>query len=103
MALIQIGEEDITVSTTAIGCTTAEITAGVLQIMITHKAGGKTHYNLRGSTQAPTAGGTEGSGTFEKGQVMRVVGDTDIHGIRFILQSGEPAATLAIQYFGDGR
>ena len=103
MALVQVGEENVTVSTAAIGCTSGEVTPAVVQARITHKAGGKLHYNLRGTTQAPTGGGTEGSGTFERGQVMTVYGVPDILGLRFIVQTNESDATIAIQYFGDGR
>ena len=98
--MVQIGEESISVSTTAIGVTAAEVTTNVVMARIRCETAA-VRYNLRTTTQTPTAGGSEGSPILYPDEEIEVWGQTDI--LRFLAVSKDGAtATLRTQFFGSG-
>lgn len=99
MALRPIGAEDITVSGTAIGFTTAEITTKVVMARVQHKSGGNAWHR---SDAAPVTAGNAGEHDIRQFDELEVWGDKAMNGIKFIKQSGEADATIAVQYYGEG-
>jgi hypothetical protein len=98
MALTQQGDESITVSSTAIGFTAAEIppTKGhVIKADIYVESGGPVRWN---SSQDPTAGGSEGSPLVYAKSVIEVVGSLGT--FRMIKDTGVSDATVRVVYLG---
>lgn len=103
MALVGIGDEELTVSTTGVNITTGEITTKVLMAVIQHRSGGKIYERIDvGGSSGPSAGA--GNGEFERivGDIWEVWGHPDLNRIEWIKQTGEADATLAVQTFGEG-
>ncbi len=101
MALKQIGEEVITVSTTAIGVTAAELITsgdklGVTEVHFQHEDGGRIRIN---SKATPLADGTIGKRQ-EVGSEWKVTGDDDITAFLMVKETGEADATVNVQLFG---
>jgi len=100
MALTQQGDESITVSTTAIGLTAAEIppTKGhVMKADIYVESGGPIRWN---NSQDPTAGGSEGSPLVYADSVIHVFGDLPT--FKMIKDTGVGDATVRVVFFGSG-
>jgi len=102
MALKQLNDEQITVSTALIGVTstklvnTAGVTQGVILINFQHVSGGTIRVN---SKTSPTAGGTVG---FQKtiGDEWQVAGFDDMTNFEMIKETSESDATVMCQFFG---
>jgi hypothetical protein len=100
MALAQRGDETITVSTTAIGFTAAEIQptkSTVFQAVVHIESGGPLRFN---SSQDPTAAGSEGSQLIYAGSKLTVFGNLPM--FKMIAATGMPDATVRVAYFGSG-
>lgn len=98
MALTQKGDESITVSSTAIGFTAAEIppTKGnVMKADVYVESGGPIRWN---SFTTPTAGGSEGSPLVYADSIIEVFGG--LSGFKMIKDTGVGDATVRVAYFG---
>lgn len=98
MALVQIGGEDITVSSTAIGPTTTEVTDEVIVAEFQVKRGGALYCNTK---DTPTAPGTNGDIGQTIGSRWRVTGHDEV--LNFKMIATDIDATVAVQYFGTGK
>ena len=96
---VQRGDETITVSTTAIGLTAAELVEAVHSAIIYVESGANIRFN---ATQDPTAAGTEGSPLVYVGGRIYVSGGRDLASVKFISATGADAV-IRVLYFGDGR
>lgn len=97
MALVAIGSEAITVSTTAIGFTVSEITSRVIRAFVRVEA-----QPIRINTATtPTAGGTEGSPLKADTDEFYIVGQPDLLAFRAI-RSGGTDSTIQVIYEGVG-
>lgn len=102
MALRQLGDETVTVSTTAIGFTAAEINPtkpGIVTAKVYVDTGGPIRIN---SSSTPTADGTEGSPLVYAGGDVTVSGPDDIKNFKMIKATGGSDATVRVQFFGTG-
>jgi hypothetical protein len=102
MALVQRGDETITVSTTAIGFTAAEIAPTnefVREAKVYIESGGPVRWN---ANQDPTAGGSEGSPLAYAKTTLHVVGSEDLANFKMIKDTGVSDATVRVAYFGTG-
>ena len=99
MALAPIGDESITVSTSSVGFTTAEITSKVLMARVQHLSGGVLYYRNTG-----TAANDASNGEFllNNGEEIEVWGDRALNAIRWIKKSGEDDGVISVQYMGEG-
>lgn len=97
MVLVAIGDEQITVSTTAVGLTAAEITTKVHRALVQVEAQ-QLRYN---PNQDPTSGGSEGSPLANPGDSFYVNGQPDLNSIKFI-REGSTDATINVLYEGEG-
>ncbi len=98
MALTQQGDETITVSTAAIGFTSAEIppTKGhVVKADVYVESGGPIRWN---SSQDPTAGGSEGSPLVYADSIIEVIGSLST--FKMIKNTGVGDATVRVAFFG---
>lgn len=100
MATVQRGDESITVSSTAIGFTAAELIAAVNSAAVFVESGGPIRYN---AVTTPTGDGSEGSPLVYAGSILTVTGSEDLRRIKFIVKTGSGDATLRVLYYGDGR
>lgn len=98
MALVQIGGENITVSSTAIGPTAAEVTDEVFVAEFQVKRGGALYCNTKDTPTAPGTNGDIGQGI---GSRWRVVGHDEV--LNFKMIATDVDATVAVQYFGTGK
>ena len=96
--LINIDGENITVSSTAIGPTTAKVTDAVVMASFYHKSGGDIHFN---TVSDPTAAGVTGDFPAVVTNKWEIWGNDEIKTFRMIRQSSD--AVVAVQYYGDGR
>jgi len=102
MALRQLSEEQITVSTSSIGITSTLLTnaagadLGILMVTMQHRSGGKIQVN---ANTAPAADGSVGD---EKtiGDEWKISGWDDINNFRMIKQTSESDATINVMLFG---
>ena len=102
MALRPLAAEDITVSSSAIGFTAANIpptNTKVVLARVQHKSGGNAWYR---SDADPVTAGNAGEFDFRQFDEIEVWGDKALNTTKWIKQSGESDATLAVQYFGEG-
>jgi hypothetical protein len=99
MALVQIGGEQISVGTAAIGPTTAEVTSEVHMAEFEHLSGGAIFMQTQ---EDPTAGGTNGDFPAEPGRRWRIWGHDEVLSFRMIRQGGV-SGVVAAQYFGTGK
>lgn len=100
MALTQQGDESITVSSTAIGFTAAEIppTKGnIMRADVYVESGGPIRWNNT-NVNTPTQGGSEGSPRVFVDGIIRVVGSLST--FRMIKDTGTSDATVRVAYFG---
>lgn len=101
MTLKAINEEDITVSTAAIGPSSGsafgnEVDLATFQL----RSGGKIHGN---PFSAPTAAGGAGDVEYLQGQSWWIRGHDNIKAFNMIKQTGEADATVSVIYWGTGR
>jgi len=99
MTLIQIGGEDIAVSTTAIGPTATQVTAEVVMAQFNLRAGGDLHAQ---TSATPIAAGGSGDYLFTQGNHWRVWGHDEVLNY-LMVRVGSTNATVGVQYFGTGR
>lgn len=98
--LTVVGEERITVAASSIGFTSGEITTRVVMASCRLESN-QIRMNINGATEAPTAGGSEGSQLVEVGEIFEVWGTSDLTSARFI-RTGSSSGTLHVMYFGTG-
>ena len=99
MALNPIGDEALTVSTSSVGLTAAEITRRVLVARVLHFSGGTVYYR---NTGAASNSGANGEHQLDIGDEIEVWGNPAMNAIRFIKDSGVADAVLNVQYDGEG-
>lgn len=99
MTLVAIDGENITVSTTAIGVTTSEITSPVRMGVFWLKSGGKIYHNMK---TTPTAAGVTGDIGQAVGDRWEIWGSDALKNFRMVKRTGEADAVVAVQLFGDG-
>jgi hypothetical protein len=102
MALTPIGGEKITVSSTALGFTAAQIPPTknrVIMARVQHRSGGNLFHLAH---QSPVAGGTSGEFDFRQHDEIEVWGDKALTATKFIIQTGEDDGIIAVQYYGEG-
>jgi hypothetical protein len=102
VALKQLGSERLTISTTKVPITVAELhpTAGphnVLMAIMSHEKGGKIFHN---SVTDPTGGGSEGSIPQTKADKWEIWGMVDLDGWNGIVRTGEADATVHVSLYG---
>ena len=100
MALKQIGDETITISSTAIGFTSTEIPGEKPNVCIAKvyvESGGPIRWNMSAD---PTGGGSEGSPLAFPEAVLSVSGE--LQDFQMIVNTGWPDATVRVAYFGNG-
>jgi len=98
MALVKISGEDIPVSTSAIGPTASLLTSRVLMGIFWLKSGGKIHHNV-GTT--PTAAGVTGDLGENLDNKWEIWGLDNLRTFTMILRTGELAAVVPAQYWGE--
>lgn len=102
MALKHLFEEDITVSTTAIGITSTDLvdssgnTLNVVKAIFQHKSGGKIFESAKST---PVAGGSDLKHR-QIGDEWEVIGFDDLKNYLMIIGTGESDATINVQGFG---
>lgn len=99
MSLVQIGGENVTVGTTAIGPTASEVTDEVIVAEFEHLSGGAIFMQTQAT---PTSSGTNGDFSAEQGERWRVWGHDEVLDFLMVRQGGV-SATVAVQYFGTGK
>lgn len=103
MAVRQKEDEQITVSSTAIGITSTLLVdadgnqLNIQHAMFQHLSGGKIQTN---AFTTPTGGGTEGSFEREPGDEWMVSGSDDLTSFRMIQGTGESDAIVNVQLYG---
>tara|TARA_Y100000310_G_C20156923_1_gene567276 strand:+ start:64 stop:372 length:309 start_codon:yes stop_codon:yes gene_type:complete len=96
--LIAIGEETITVSSTAIGPEDGTAFANAVEYAIfQHRSGGKIYHNI---ISDPVAGGGAGDIPGYVGDIWTIKGHDHIKNFDMIKQTSESDATVVAQYFG---
>jgi hypothetical protein len=102
MALTPIGDEAITVSSSSVGLSSAEIPptkTKVLLASVYNLSGGSAYYRNTGTASATAANGEH---EIEVGDTLKLWGDKAITAARFIVKSGDSDAEIRVQYWGEG-
>lgn len=99
MALVQIGGENLTVSSTVKGPTATEVTDEVVMAEFLHKSGGDIFMQAEAD---PTASGTNGDFPAVPLDRWRIWGHDEVQSFLMIRQ-GATDAEIAAQYFGTGK
>ena len=99
MSYKQIGGEQITVGTTAIGPTAAQVTEELVYAEFEHISGGAIYMQ---SKETPTLGGLLGDFSAKLGGRWRVWGWDDVLSFLMVRQGGV-SADIAVQYYGTGK
>ena len=97
MSLVQVGGENLTVSSTALGPTASEVTGKVFMAEFQNKGGGPVFFN---EVTTPTAAGVTGDIAMQVGARWRVWGTDAITNCLMIRIHSD--ANIAVQYFGQG-
>ena len=97
--LIQIGGENITVSSSVIGPTSSEVTDEVIMAEFYHKSGGDIHVN---TVTDPTAAGVTGDIRQRSGNRWRVWGHDEVQSF-LMIREGSGDGIVAVQYYGTGK
>jgi hypothetical protein len=95
-----VGEEQLDVAATSVGFTSSELTSRVVMASCRLETA-QIRMNVNGATEAPTAGGSEGSHLVEVGEIFEVWGSSDLNSARFI-RTGSTSGDLQVMYFGTG-
>lgn len=98
MALSKVDGENITVSSTAIGPTSAKLTSRVVMGTFWLKSGGKLHHNV---STTPTAAGVTGDIGQTLDDKWEIWGLDNLRSFKMVLRTGESDAVVAVQYYGD--
>jgi hypothetical protein len=98
MALVTVGDEQVTVSTASIGFTSAELTTSVMQASF-QVEDASIRFSTTGA--AALANGSNGEKTGNVGDVVTVVGSRDIVNFRAI-RKGSTDAKLQVSFEGTG-
>ena len=98
MSLKQLGGENITVSSTAIGPTSSEVTDEVMMAEFQLLSGGALHCQTK---TTPTAVGITGDFRYGPGAIWRVWGHDEIKD--FLMIALTVNALVAVQFYGTGK
>ncbi len=100
MALVPIGDEQITVSTSSIGFTTAEVTTKVVLARCENiGSGGVIWWRPTGTA---SNSGANGEGRLAQYDSIEFYGQRAILSVEFIKNSGDSDVSLNVQYYGEG-
>ena len=100
MALVKIGVEAFTVSTSVLSPDDGSVINGeTLLAVFHHRSGGNIYQNI---SSDPTAGGATGDHPQYAEDMWQVWGYDNIKNFRMIKQSGADDAVVHVQYYGTG-
>lgn len=106
MALNWRQGDDLAVSTSVVGIDDAAgltLDGDIHMALIMHKSGGKIHeLSGKGAAGTPVAGGGAGEHEREEGDEWEVWGGEDLKHVRWVKETGESDAVIAIQLYGTG-
>lgn len=100
MPLVAIGDEDITVSTSAIGPTAGEVTNEVRMASFHLVSGGSIFHRMTGTPDKDRGNGEIGQIADDHWDVW---GHNNIKNFLMVKRDGEADALIGVQYFGTGK